>query len=119
MKLIVLCALSNYFHRLTSSFVTCSAYDANKGMTRLQYRQRELCLPTTGHERQNYTTRCSADNKKLSPLRMPVHIFILTFQDRNFFLFLKGIDVSEVSQASATCSSENSNMKMKIIIKRM
>ena len=104
MKLIVLLVLSNYFHILTSSFVTCSAYYANKGRTRFQYRQRELCLPTTGHERQNYTTRCSDDNKKLTPLRMTVHIFILTFQDRNFFLFRKGIDVSEVSQASATCN---------------
>jgi len=115
MKLIALRVLLNYFHRLTSRFVTCSAYYANKGMARFHYQQRELCPLLNGHERQNYTAVCSADNKELNRLRMPVHIFILNFQDRNVFLFLKGIDLSEVCQASAACPSD----KMKFIIKRM
>jgi hypothetical protein len=104
----------NYFHILTSRFFACSASYANKGITRFKYRQREFCPFPTDQVRQNYTTMCSADNKKLTHLSMPLHVFILNFQDRNFFLFRKGIDVS----ASPACPSDKSRMKTKIFIKR-
>ena len=88
MKLIVLRVLLNYFHRLTSRFVTCSAYCANKGRTGFQYRQRELCPLLNGHERQNYTTVCSTDNKNLMFIG-PCITLLDEIIEPNRFLFMK------------------------------
>ena len=68
-----------------------------KGITPFQYRQREFFPLPIDQVRQNYTTMCSTDNKKLTFLSMPLHIFLLIFQDRNIFLLRKSIDVSGFS----------------------
>ena len=117
MKLIIMCVFLNYFHKLSSRFVTCPAYYANKLMSRFPNRQRALPLPYWP-KALFQTTICSADNKTSTLLSVPLHIFILNFQDRKFSLFRKGIDVSESLQTSPACPYDKSSMNTKIIIKR-